>query len=317
MQGTNKPQLRLGDEALYEQVSPQHFLLRVEEQVDWSMITPILGSLYGSTGRPSHPPLVLFKMLLLAQWFALSDPQCEAQCRDRLSFRRFLNLSLSDGIPDETVLVRFRQRLLGRGVMEQLFTRLTEQLQSKGLLIKQGTLIDASIVESARRAPPKDGGGGSADGEAGYAIKRDCVTHGYKAHIAVDQGSDMVRKVIATSGQVHDSQVLEQLLEGATARAIYADKAYDDRARREKLKRRGIAARILYKAKRNAPLSGMQKALNRRWSKVRANVERIFADWKERRTMARCRYLGLAKNQLHFSLLALAHNLRRMTVLCP
>ena len=140
------------------------------------------------------------------------------------------------------------------------------------------------------------------------------ATHGYKAHAAVDAESDIVRCVITTPGNVHDSAVADELVSGDEV-AVYADKAYCDEGRRNRLRAEGIAPRILYKGRRNAPLTAYQRTINKRWSVVRSQVERIFADWKVRRSLSRCRYVGLMKNHLHITLLAMAHNLRRMFVL--
>jgi IS5 family transposase len=107
MLGRIQPQKSFGDEALDLHVSDSHFLVKVTGLIDWTAFDAHWPALYGATGKPSHDPLVCFKMLLLEQWYGLSDPECEAQCADRLSFRRFLGLSLVDPIPDETVLVRF------------------------------------------------------------------------------------------------------------------------------------------------------------------------------------------------------------------
>ncbi|MCS6785413.1 MAG: IS5 family transposase [Thiobacillaceae bacterium] len=314
MEGKRNRQMGFGDDLLAGRISGDHWLLKIERLIDWSAFELPLSSLYSHTGRPSHPPLVMFKMLLLEQWCNLSDAEVEAQTRVRIDFLCFLGLTLTDPVPDETALVRFRQRLLQKNLLAMLFERLNEQLAAQGLLVKKGTLIDASLVQSARTPPSKDGGG-TADAEAGYGVRRDTVMHGYKAHVAVDAESQIVRAVIATPANVHDSVVADALVQGDEA-AVYADKAYCDEGRRERLRAEGIAPRILYRARRNRPLSEFQKAMNRRWSVVRAAVERVFADWKCRRSMARCRYVGLAKTQLHFSLLAIAHNMRRMAVLC-
>ncbi len=195
-----------------------------------------------------------------------------------------------------------------------LFDRLNDQLAAKDLLVKKGTLIDGSLVQSARANPPWESAG-TSDTEAGYGVWRDTVMQGYKAHVAVDAESQIVRAVIATPANVHDAVVADDLVQGDEV-AVYADKAYCDEGRRGRLKAKGIAPRILYRARRSQPLAALQKTMNRRWSVVRSAVERVFAPWKCRRSMARCRYLGLAKNQLHFTLLAIAHNMRRMAVLC-
>lgn len=315
MKGERNPQLGFGDEALLSHVPEDHFLVQVDRQIDWAPLDRLLAGAYAPIGRDSAPPLVCLKMLLLEQWFDLSDPACEAACRDRLSFMRFLGIGLGDAVPDETTLSRFRKRLREAGLDERLFEEVGRQLQARNLFIKRGTLIDATIVQSARKPPHADERPDSADPEAGFAVhKGKGVTHGYKVHLAVDQGSELVRAAHVTAGQVHDSQVAEQLIQ-YDEQAVYADKAYDDARRRERLRGCGIEDGILHKAYRNRPLSALKKRRNRRLMPIRAAIERVFADWKCRRSLKRARYVGLRQNQLHAWLLAIAHNLRRLTVL--
>jgi len=313
MQGQQRTQMSFGDMDAARQVSPEHFLVKVEELVDWEPFVPVLGSLYSHTGRPSHPPLVMFKMLLLGQWYGLSDVEVEDACRDRLSFMRFLGAGLGDPIPDQSVLVRFRQRLLADRAARMLFDRVLEQLATRGLLIRRGTLIDATIVQSARK-PPTKGGKDTSDDEAGWTVKRGETTHGYKAHVAADEESGIVRDAILTPANVHDSQVADDLIQ-FDEQAVYADKAYDSEARRQLLKAHGIGDGILHKGRRNRPLTEAQVQVNKANGTIRSGIEKWFGDWKERRGYRRCRYVGLKRNQLHLMLLAMAHNLRRMVVL--
>lgn len=317
MKGERNPQLGFGDDAVLKRVPDDHFLMQVDRHIDWRALEALLGTAYAPIGRGSAPPLVCLKMLLLEHWFDLSDPACEAACRDRLSFMRFLGLGLSDTVPDETTLSRFRKRLREAQLDARLFEEVNRQLEVRNLVIKRGTLIDATIVQSARKPPMPGKPAEHADAEAGFAVhKGKGVKHGYKFHVAVDHQSELVRAVQVTPGQVHDSQVADQLIQ-FDEQALYADKAYDDAERRLLLKHAGIEDGILHKAYRNRPLSAAQKRRNRILVPIRANVERVFADWKCRRSLARCRYVGLRQNQLHAWLLAIAHNLRRLAVLSP
>jgi len=312
MLGRTVSQIGFGDYVLLSRVPDDHFLVRVDEVINWKPVERALGSLYSHTGRPSHPPLVLFKMLLLEQWFTLSDPAAEAQVRDRLSFMRFVGIGLSDTVPDETTLVRFRQRLAKAHLDVRLLEEVNDQLEAAGLIVKQGTLIDATVVRSARKAPPKgDGVKDTSDSEAGWSAKDPKnPVHGFKAHIAVDEGSTLIRQVETTAANVHDSQMAEALVQW-DEQAVYADKAYDNEALREELRCRGIADGILRRRKPRQPLSEEDRAHNKRCAKIRAEVERPFAWWKELFGVRRCRYTGLASNRVHFNMLAMAHNLKR------
>ncbi len=130
----------------------------MDAKIDWQVFEPLLSSLYSITGRPGCPPLLLFKMALLQQWFGLSDSGVEAATKDRLSFHRILGLSLDDQVSDETTLVRFRQRLCrNTGTHKALFRSLDQQLELEAVVIKAGTLIDASIIQSSRKPPKRRG----------------------------------------------------------------------------------------------------------------------------------------------------------------
>ena len=177
-------------------------------------------------------------------------------------------------------------------------------------MLKRGTLIDASIVKSAARPPAGDVGEvSSVDPDAGFTKKNGKTSFGYKAHVGVDEGSDLIRQAIMTSASIYDSQAGDALVQGDED-AVYADKAYDDDERRARLRAAGIKARILYKARRNKPLRPWQKAFNKVVSAIRAPVERPFAAMKGPNDFARCGAFGLARNDTHLQLFAGAYNLK-------
>jgi IS5 family transposase len=135
-------------------LSETHFLRKIDGQINWGPFEKLLAPLYHPTqGRPSHPPLMMFKALLLQQWYNLSDPGLEEAICDRLSFRRFLGLSFSDRVPDETRLCRFRNKLAEKNLGERLFARLAEQLGQRADRAA-GLLIDATLIKAQ---PPAAG----------------------------------------------------------------------------------------------------------------------------------------------------------------
>ena len=186
MQTTTNPQLGLLDGFMLSTVN-NDFLEKLDGALDWKPIEATLHRMYpATTGHPPHPPLVLFKMSLLQHCYGLSDPQCEELVADRLSWRRFVGLGLADPVPDETTLVRFRQRLMQYGQQEKLLALVNRQLEAKGLILKTCTLVDATLLQAARHAPAKtDRGGGDPD--AGFTVKQNRPVYGYKAHIAADE----------------------------------------------------------------------------------------------------------------------------------
>ena len=309
-------------EAFFRQrQSKSAWLAEIDRLVDWPRLERLFADVYASReGGASYPILTYVKLLLLQQWYGLSDPELEAAVDDRLSFRRFCGIPLDRSVPDHSSIWRFRQKLAAKGaddipLGERMLAEINVQLDARGLILRHGTLIDASIVKSAARPPAGIAGEVSArDPDAGFTKKNGKTSFGYKAHIATDEGSDLIRGAIMTSAQLHDSQVCDALIQGDET-AVYADKAYDDTKRRERLKASGTKPRILYKARRNKPLKIWQKYFNKTAAVVRAAVERPFALMKGPYDFARCRYLGLARNGTHLQLFASAYNLKTAMVL--
>src|SRR5512137_1031641 len=154
MVGKQSGQMGFGDLEATGRVPEGHFLKKIDSQINWRSFQKVLESLYHPTqGRPSHPPLVMFKALLLQQWYALSDPGLEEAICDRLSFQRFLGLSLTDPVPDETRICRFRKKLAEANLGERLFAALAEQLDAKGLIVRRGSLIDATLIKAQPHQP--------------------------------------------------------------------------------------------------------------------------------------------------------------------
>ena len=291
-------------------------LERITGTIDWSVLDDLLGELRSSrTGRPGWPPLVMLKALLLAQWHGLSDPELEDALCDRLSFRRFAGLPLDEGVPDETTLCRFRGELGRRGLTGRLLAAVDAQLSARGLVLKRGTLIDASLVEAdadVRKGP--DGRPVTVEREAGFAKRRGKAFFGFKAHLAVDEGSGLVRRAVLTPANVNESLVADALPIGDEA-AVYADKGYDSAARRELLAARGVTDGIMRRGHPRRPLTPEEVARNRTLVPIRSAIERIFGTLKRSYGWARVRYRGLARNAAHLDLLCLALNLRRVDVL--
>jgi IS5 family transposase len=265
MLGKKEPQPSFGDLQIEQRLSPGHFLRQIDNQMDWQPFAALLQELYPShRGRPSYPPVVLFKALLLQQWYGLSDPGLEEAIRDRLSFQRFLGLSLHDPVPDETTICRFRGLLAKKAMGERLLALLEEQLDSKGLLVKRGSLVDATLLKAQIRPPRK--GEASSDPDANWVRKGKDGHFGYKGHLTVDQGSGLVRQIKLTEASHAETLLLEEMLMGDEA-AVFADKAYAKGCRRVDLPKQGIFCGIMHKATPGHPLSPWQQWLNRWWAR--------------------------------------------------
>lgn len=295
-------------------------LNKIDQLVDWRPFEQLLSKIYASpTGRPSHPVLLLFKALLLQTWHNLSDYALEETLDDRLSFRRFVSLSASEKAPDHSVFSRFRDELIKHKVHDRLFSELQRQLEERGLVIKKGTLVDATVIEAAPKRPlhNEDGSTGKSkqDPDAQWTKKGSKYLFGYKAHVGVDQKSELVRRIEMTPANVHDGKMFAAVLSGDEKWA-FADKAYDSWENEKILESKGISNGIMFKAAWNRALTETQKHCNHILSKLRSPVERIFGTLKRSYRYCRARYLGLRKNRLQLTMMCMAYNLRRMEKLC-
>ncbi len=292
-------------------------LERIERVFDWSSVDGLVSEVYAAkSGRPSWPPLMLVKALLLQQWYGLSDPGLEEALGDRLSFRRFVGLALDEGSPDHSTLSRFRKALRERGLDGRLFEEIERQLGARGLLVKSGTLMDATLVDAAVKKPGSPAGSkSSTDPDADWTRKGGKTYFGYKAHIGVDEGSGLIRRAELTSAKVYESQAADALVCG-DERAVYADKAYEQRDRRRRLKAAGVKDRIMHRSHKHQPaLPHWQAVRNRLISPIRSAVERVFGTFKRSYGYRRVRYRGLRANLLQLRLLCIAFNLRKADAL--
>jgi transposase, IS5 family len=297
---------------------------RIGVALDWPAVKAMLGSRNtAGPGSPGYPSDVLLRCLLLGIWHDLSDPALEAAITDRLSFRRFVGLSLHDAVPDHSTLWRFREELSKDGLIEQVFAEIVRQFEAKGLIIKRGTLIDASLIAAAARPPRKPAREAaapkpSADQDARWGRKGNKTVFGYKVHIGVDAGHTIIRRVVLTEGSVTDTEPADDLICG-DEKAVYGDQAYYTHARHARLTEAGIKDRLMHRPNKHHPeLPARKKYRNRLIGRVRAAVERPFAVFKKHYGMQRMRFFTMARNRVHVILACCAYNLRRaVTVLAP
>ena len=293
-------------------------LCKIDDLIRWYRVEKQLARVRsGEFGRPPYPPLAMFKALLLQEWYGLSGPGTEEALKDRLSFRRFCGFALEDATPDETTLCRFRQDL-GAALLGKLLELVNAELDRHGVFLKRGTMIDATIVQAEARPPGQDAPAGAqsvVDPDADWTRKGGRSYFGYKAHIAVDQGSLLVRAQVLTPARVNESEVADALICGDEA-AVYADKAYENKHRRARLKAAGIKDRIMHRSHKNQDgLPHWQRKRNALISRLRAPMEGVFGTMKRVCRYRRVRHFSLAANALQFELLCIAFNLRRAVTL--
>lgn len=265
-------------------------------------------------GHPPWCPVLMLKCLMLAKWNNLSDPGLEEALQDRISFRKFTGLSFADKTPDETSFVRFRDRLREAQLHDAIFAATVEHIRSQGLLVREGTMVDATIIEAPRGRPrprPRNSDGTSTrDPDASFTKKHGVPHHGYKGHIAADVSGIVIDYRFGTAKE-HDSNHIDDLTRHETT-LVLADSAYSDQQRRAALRARGVIDGICYKRNRGqAKLYDWQERWNRLVARRRAKVEHPTAMMKQQLGYRRVRYRGRERNAFDFALILTACNLKR------
>jgi len=295
------------------------FLAEMERIVPWDALMDIVKAKYPS-GRRGRPPIGLDRMLrihLLQQWFHFSDPEAEEALYDSHAMRRFVGIDLGrEAAPDETTICRFRHFLERHGFGEAVFGVIGRHLAERGVKVRQGTIMDATIVKapSSRKNVQK-----ARDPEMGTTKKGGRYHFGMKAHIGVDSETKQIHSVAVTAANVHDSQVVAHLRHGKEAR-VGGDKAYAGQGEAIGEKAPGARDLTLRKAARNRPLTVAEKRENGRRSRIRARVEHPFLVMKRVFGYGKVRYRGHAKNAHQIIEMCGLVNLfmaRRRLLACP
>lgn len=280
-------------------------LEEIGQYIDFEIFRETLERVFSMSGYgPNRFDVVLmFKVLILQKWYDLSDPEAEAQISDRISFRSFLGLSFNDAIPDETTLCRFRNQLKESEQYEWLFEVLNEELRKRHVLVKSGSMVDATFIK-APKGKRQDGTKTDPDADWGHK------GHGYSMHVNMEKDSKLMEDIEVTSARPHDSQHFEDVLIGDET-DVWADSAYRSEEQEAKLEEAEIKSHIHEKAYRNKPLTEEQEQSNKVKSKVRVRIEHGFAQVKTHDGFTQTRYYGLPENRCDAFLHGIAYNLRR------
>ena len=289
-------------------------LSEISALVDWGPFERMLDEIHASRrGEPSYPPLLMFKLLLLQRWYGLSDPGMEEALYDRLPFRRFVGLALADPTPDHSTIFRFREQVVRRGLMGPLGDELQRQLAAGGVIVKAGTLIDATIVQAAARRPRQSEGKTSAvdpDARFGTNNERGRFAFGYKLHVGMDAGTGLIRASVTTPANVQEVTQARRLMRGDEA-AVYADRGYDAGWLRQTLAEAGIADGILRRGHRNRRATPKEVEHNHALALKRRPVEKFFGTLKRSYGLRRLPHFNLPRNAAALALACFAYNLRR------
>ena len=274
----------------------ERFLDEMNRVVPWAELVTVIEPVYPKAEGPGRPPVGVERMRrlhCLQQWFNLSDPAVEEALYDSRALRPFVGIDLGrEPVPDETTICTFRHLLEAHQLGDQLFTRIGEYLAKQGLQVSRGTIVAATIISapSSTKNRTKE-----RDPEMHQTKKGNQWYFGMNAHIGIDSRTTLIHSVAATAANVHDSQVLPDLLHGKETR-VWGDSAYS--GQRDVIQHHAPDAKncIQTKAHRHRPLSETERARNRTKSKVRAKVEQAFLGIKRIFGWAKVRYRGLAKN---------------------
>ena len=272
----------------------ERFLGEMDAVIPWSRLVRLIEPHYPKAGQ-GRQPLGLEKMLriyFLQQWFNLSDPQAEDAIYDSESMRRFARVELGDEVvPDESTILRFRHLLEQHGLTEAIFNSITGLLEERRLLLRSGTIVDATII--AAPSSTKNAGA-SRDPEMKQTRKGRNWFFGMKLHVGTDRRG-IVHTVRATAASIADITQLPDLLHGQE-REVFGDQAYWKEDDREFLEAQGLRYRINRRPTSKRPLSERWRMINRARSRTRARGEHAFRVVKQLWGFAKVRYRGLAKN---------------------
>ena len=284
----------------------ERFLGEMDAIIPWERLVELIEPHYPKAGR-GRQPLGLEKMLriyFLQLWFDLSDPQAEDAIYDSESMRRFAGVELTDDtVPDETTILRFRHLLEKHNVAEAMFAEINALLETKGLLLRSGTIVDATII--AAPSSTKNGKQ-SRDPEMKQTKKGNAWHFGMKVHVGTDKRG-VVHSLTATHAAVADITQLDELIHGEE-RELYGDQAYWKEADRQRFRAAGVRYRVNRRGSFHRPLTEHQRAINRTRSRRRARGEHAFRIVKRLWGFAKVRYRGLLKNTARaFASFALAN----------
>jgi len=310
-------------------------LEKLNKAISWNIFRPAITKALtkepkGPGGRPPYDYIMMFKILILQRLYHISDAQAEYQIKDRLSFMRFLGLTLCEDVPDDKTIWYFREQLVRANMMDSLFKRFLKELEKKNIITREGSIVDATFVDVPKQRNSKEENDTIKEGkipeewnkreqknklaqkdvDARWTKKNDETHFGYKDHVKVDKDSKLIVDYTVTSANIHDSQELENLIDKRKDKSLYADSAYKGEEI-EKCLGDKIENNIIEKGYRNNPLTESQKKKNKEKSKIRVRVEHVFGFMTNSLRGISIRSIGKARAEFNIGLLNLTYNLCR------
>ena len=343
---TGHKQLSFADVAIINSIKKNRtyeMLTKLDSVIYWQKIKRILEKHYkagqSDEGASAFHPLVLFKALLLQKWFKISsDPELESQINDRISFKKFLGISIDELSPDHSTFSRFRKRL-SKNAMMLLNNEILLQFENKGLSINEGVAIDARLVKSASKPisnyeikklkenkPKLDKNGNPAkfqrDTESNWIVKNNKRHYGLKEHASVNINNGFILSTTLTPASVNDSKYLPYCTltsrhTDKKIKAVYADKGYFGKPNSKFLVMNRIKDKIMRKNTKSAKLTAYEKDRNKKISKKRYIVEQYFGLSHLHDKAYRARFTTIAKNIFDTMCRQAAFNIKRGLKLLP
>ncbi len=311
-------------------------LERLSKGIDFELFRPVLLDKLtvepkDKGGRKPYDYVLMFKIVILQRYYNLSDDQSEYQICDRLSFMRFLKLTIADDVPDSKTIWHFRERLVDLELVDVLFDLFKTKLEELGLIVHEGKIVDASFVEVPKQRNSRDENKQIKDGEipatwkenenkleqkdtdARWTKKNGVSFYGYKNHVKCEQTNKFITGYTVTDASVHDSQPTPDLLNKEDeGQPLYADSAYVGEDLHLKLAEdKKVKPIIIEKGYRNNPLTDEQKANNKEKSKVRVRVEHIFGFIENSMNGSTIKTIGIKRAKALIGLMNLTYNLFR------
>ena len=297
-------QADLGLNLTTKRTRKREFLAEMERVVPWAALVTLITP-YAPEGKRGRPPFAVETMLrihFMQQWFTLSDPAMEESLHDVPLFREFAGLNWDTPVPDETTILRFRRLLEEHKLSAQILVLVNELLGAKGLMLRAGTVVDATLI--AAPSSTKNASG-ERDPQMKQSKKGNQWHFGMKAHIGMDAESGLVHTVRATAGSVNDVVEANTLLHGEETEA-WGDAAYQGADKRPDAKA-GVRWNVAMRPGKRRELDktklvdDLTDQLERLKASIRAKVEHPFRVIKRQFGHVKVRYRGLAKNtaQLH------------------
>lgn len=314
------------------QNDPLEKLLR---HIDFELFRPLLEeslhkAVKSNAGARPYDYVLMFKILILQRYYNISDDKMEFSILDRLSFMRFLGLTLSDKVPDAKTIWLFREHLTQKNMEKEIFELFLDELKKKGLLMNEGKMVDASFVEvpiqrNSREENKQVKEGtipdewkenpnklAQKDTDARWTKKNGKSYYGYKDHTKADTKSKLINTYTVTDASVHDSQETESLLtEEDKGQSLYADSAYRSEEIEAMLKKKEMDSQVHEKGYRNNPLTEEQKENNKVKSKTRARVEHIYGFIENSMNGSYIRSIGMKRAVTIIGLMNITYNMFR------